>query len=352
MRTPMFLTKEFRIQTQTSFEFVNHSHFESFEDFLSHLVITLKKIDLIKNTPHLAMPILYSAVAGMNRNLGTLYNDELLFNIEWDPHKILEIVQDLLDERNSFNNPTIGDYYIEKEYAIISLETSLRNTIDSKLKYLSGRKAYYGAVCDNDEIEDKNVLNTIKGFIKFCDLYIELLNSYGKELSRINAKLTEINIITFVDQLIFDELLKLIVRVINPKTNTKYFPREYKEEIEHFAEYCERKGQTKILFEGDPKTLAYCFYQLNKHKLLNRFDDPEKPYTDREIANIIFNNFYIRGGFSERSVYDYLRNGEKARPINPVFIVKSYKNSSGKLSYKIHKPKFRKKGKPIHPNDK
>jgi hypothetical protein len=347
------LFEDYREDIKPRFEIVNHGYFKCFEDFVWKLIYTSKQIELVKDNPDLVSPILIVSVAGMNRELGALFNYELssiiIDYINWkdDIARILE--QAYYKRCNNTKESTIHEYYFDKEYAILSLNIALKDSTQDKIEYLAIRKKYYETVCETKVLHESDQ-EAVKRYILFCDLYIELLELYGDEISKIRVNINEVRNITFIDEKVSSQFMNLLTKAKKPpKYIDKFIPSEFKEDIDNFIEYGRRSTKAKIVFNSDQKTLAYCFHQLHKHKLINRVDDPSIPLTYKELASIIYENFRAVKGTNENTLYDYLRS-ENNRPLNPVFEIKEETDKTNSVTFKLYKPSFLRKGDSIQSN--
>lgn len=343
------------------FEECNYGHFECFDDFSIHLVRTLKKIEIISCDPNLAIPIFYDAVAGMNRNLLLLFRDMILKYLE-ELDEIQRIIT-LEYQGESYEEIIEKNYRLidngMAEFSIVCLNVALRNSVDSKIRYLENLKKNYKYKYDGYFLEDfqnnEYVLKVNSTEIAFCNLYIRLLSYYFKELESVEVGIYEVKYYYFVDKTIEYDLYVSLLK-------GEWIPYKYKGRLGHFLGtgkwYKNKKMnrstaiEDKIFFKGDMKTLAYCFYLLNKFGLLYKEEGVEKQFTPRELTKIIVDNFRSNDNFNEHSIYDYLRNGSINIPLNPIFIIKEFNDiDRPKIKFKLFKLKTRKKGNPINLSD-
>ncbi|RLD84503.1 MAG: hypothetical protein DRJ10_00935 [Bacteroidetes bacterium] len=362
-----------------AFDKINLNYFDSEDDLIAHAVITIKKLYIVRKDIDLAWAVFIEAVAGMRFQLGYNFSYNLASTIRNNPDLIPlsenicsyneayeksvgrenDLNMDLEVEENIISPLLRKRYYVDEEYAIISLNLKQKETLAEKIRYLFELSEFYNSLIGDDPnnsfiVDDpdnyKNFEFEEHSF--FITFYSLVLLGFGDQIMHVKASKNEIKHISFIDDSIRKQIYYTLIHARNhPKDKPRLIQKRDQVRFSRFLEYGSTKNGTKVFFRGDAITLSYCFYELYKNNLINKVEKPDGDLTLKEIATIIYNNFDVGGGFTEKSIHDYLRKGEKSRPLNPIFIIK--KNDAGErpFDYLLYKPKFRKRGQPYNPND-
>lgn len=347
------------------FDAFNYGYFDSIDELLSHTVITIKKLYLVRKDLSIAWAIFIDSVAGMRIHLGYKFSQVISVLVYYNP--LLEPLENKINEKNrdlekiledeydiknwEMGLPKIrGLYYVDKEYAIINLNLKQRKSISDKLDYLMKLSDFYDTILKEVPYNYQDA--QIKGYFSFSVFYAQSLLLYGEQLEKIKAKKDEISRITFVDNSIIDQVYYALIHSRdNPKDKPRLILKKDQERLSRFLREGTTHNNTKIFFRGDAKTLTYCFTELYMNNLINSVEDPEMELSQKELAHKIFNSFNVGSSFNEKSVYDYLRKEEQSRPLNPIFIIKKNENRNDFFDYLLYKSVFRKRGQAYNPNN-
>jgi len=354
------------------FDTFNFNYFNSKDELLSHAVITIKKLYLVRKDPFIAWSIFIDSAAGMRIQLG--YTFSILISYLVDHIPLLKPLGNKIDERNialkkmllekyaiktwDMGLPKVrGLYYVDNEYAIINLNLKQRKSAEDKLVYILKLNKFYDSILMG--IPHKHQDTQVKDYLSFTVYYAESLMLYGDQMEKIKAKKNEISRITFVDDTIINQIYYTLIHYRkNPKDELRIILKKDQDRLRKFLREGTTPNNTKIFFRGDAKTLTYCFNELYKNKLINRVENPEVDLSQKELASIIYNNFKVRGDLynacvelNEKSVYDYLRKEEQSRPLNPIFIIKRNEDENRFFDYLLYKSELRKRGQTYKPNN-
>lgn len=336
-----------RDELLSGFDENNNGYFENEDDLIAHAIITLKKIYLVRNNIKFVKAIYYDSIAGMRYELGKNFSGYII-NFLYPTGNLNDLYNILIKEHflKVDKKEMITDYFIEAEYAIISLNLKMRVSITNKLSYLENLLQYYKSFTN----EGANPI--YEKMINFCESSEDLLIKFGSQLKEVRVEKTEIRDITFIDSSVAKQVYYIFIREkIDPFSKTPFIQLKDRDKLERFLNAGKLKAGAQVFFRGDAKTLAFCFYQLRKYNLINRVEYPDKQYSDKELAKIIFQYFKIPDCQSWTSIYDYLRKGILSLPLNPIFFIEKNDTRKSPFRYNFYKPKFRKKGTPWDPSN-
>ena len=323
------------INNSLSFDLKNRHYFQTFDDYIGHIAKTLSELDIIRKEPKLAVPIVYNAIFDMDKDIGECFIEDLLLVLNKNDEYIFDIIsglqKDLINNKYSYQNK----YYLDSEIVIFIYKLRSCITKGDKKEHISGQIGYYTSILVCNESLNRYEKQLLANRLKICKLYLRLIENYETSIESINVDLFDTRSISFVDIRYYPQVHRLLKNApIQPYSKIKYVSQRYSDVLSAFLLNGSINKRKKIFFKSDPKTLTYCFSQLKKFNLLNRRGDQEGAYSDKELAKILFKSFSFGAPCSERTIYDYLRKGEMARPKYPVFIIEEFDSSETLDAYR------------------